>query len=544
MAVAWPGLAKPPQSTETATNFYLSRLMRCRGRDNPQDLQQFLGKLCSLAAEGIWKHKVLFEEKEIKDRGLDQPHLLPLFLNEKISKKGVGHGNVYSFSHLHLQEFFAAMFYVLEEDEEMVGDSGALTKDVNMLFESYSESRKDLNLTARFLFGLLSQKSIEYLDESIGCRISPRAREDTLKWLQGRHRDISQPGQPLKVTQLDTFHFLFEMNDKSFVQSALGRFTDVDLQDIKLPLYDQMALSFCIRQWDGLGCVTLRGCSFHQEETRDEVATSVPRCDNLVCSLRCDDLVCSLLPPRRLPWCGLSESCYAELAGLLAQHPTLAQLELGDGTLGDGSVHLLCEGLQQPGCLLRVLRLWYSRLTSACCEDLATVLATSPCLEELDLSFSKGLRDAGVHLLCEGFQRRNCQLRTLQLGSCRLMGACCRALAARLVESPHLSCLDMSDNKLGADGVLQLCQQLQHPACPLQTLGLSTSGLGEAALQELDILRTLKPHLKMGYLLEQEVPQAGAMARLPFHRGVLPGAGDRKGLPSFRRAPRNNRSQF
>lgn len=270
-------LVECSKATTRMSVFYLSRLMQCRGRDNPQDLQGFLRKLCSLAADGIWKHKVLFEEKEIKARGLDQPDLLPLFLNEKISKKGVGHGNVYSFTHLHLQEFFAAMFYVLEDDEEMVGDLEALAKDVNMLLESYSESRKDLNLTVRFLFGLVSQKSIEYADETIGCRISPRAREDMLRWLQKRHRGISHPGQALKVTELDTFHFLFEMNEKSFVQSALGRFTETDLQDIKLTLYDQMALSFCIRQWGGLSCVTLQGCSFPQRDLGEDLAAAVPR---------------------------------------------------------------------------------------------------------------------------------------------------------------------------------------------------------------------------------------------------------------------------
>ncbi|XP_050753304.1 NACHT, LRR and PYD domains-containing protein 3-like isoform X1 [Gymnogyps californianus] len=551
------------KATTQMSMFYLSRLMKCRGRDNPQDLQQFLHKLCSLAADGIWKHKVLFEEKEIKDRGLDQPDLLPLFLNEKISKKGVDHGNVYSFTHLHLQEFFAAMFYVLEDDEEMVGDSGALVKDVNMLLESYSESRKDLNLTVRFLFGLVSQKSIEYADKIIGCRISPRAREDMLRWLQGRHRGISHPGQALKVSELDTFHFLFEMNEKSFAQSALGRFTDIDLQDIKLTLYDQMALSFCIRQWAGLGCVTLRGCSFDRQDPGEE-----PRSGALgdrghprpLAEWRQEELHSPIHPlcqalrhpgsdlrALRLQWCGLSESCCAELAALLAEHPSLARLELGDGTLGDGGVRLLCEGLQQPGCRLRVLRLRYSRLTSACCEDLAAVLGTSLRLEELDLSFNEGLRDAGVQLLCKGLQRRACQLQALRLGSCRLTGACCQALAARLVENPSLTCLDLSDNELGADGVLQLCQQLRHPACPLQALGLSTSGLNEEALQELAALQALKPDLKIGYLLEQDVPQAGAMARLPFHRGVLPGAGGpggRKALPSFRRGPCNNQSRF
>ncbi|NWH68558.1 NLRP3 protein, partial [Geococcyx californianus] len=257
--------------------FYLSWLTTRGGKDNPQDLQRFLHKLCSLAADGIWKHKVLFEEKEIKNRGLDQPDLLPLFLNEKTSRKGVDHGNIYSFIHLHLQEFFAAMFYVLEDDEKAGADSRALAKDVNVLLENYSESRKDLASTVRFLFGLVSQKSIEYADKTMGCRISPRAREDLLRWLQERHRGNSQPGQALKVSELDTFHFLFEMNEKSFAQSALGCFTAIDLQDVRLTLSDQMALSFCIRQWVGLGRVALQGCSFHQQDPREESAASWQR---------------------------------------------------------------------------------------------------------------------------------------------------------------------------------------------------------------------------------------------------------------------------
>ncbi|NXK14891.1 NLRP3 protein, partial [Herpetotheres cachinnans] len=352
-------LVECSKATTWMSVFYLSRLMTYRGRDNPQDLQQFLCNLCSLAADGIWKHKVLFEEKEIKDRGLDQPNLLPLFLNEKISKKGADHGNVYSFTHLHLQEFFAAMFYVLEDDEEMAGDSGALAKDVNMLLESYGKSRKDLNLTVRFLFGLVSQKSIEYMDKIIGCRISPQAREDMLMWLQERHRGMSHPGQAPKVSKLDTFHFLFELNEKSFTQSALDHFTDIELQDIKLTTYDQMALSFCIRQWAGLGCVTLRGCSFGQQDPGEELPAA-RRQEELHSPIHplCQALrhPGSDLRVLRLQWCGLSESCCAELAALLAKHPSLARLELGDGTLGDAGVHLLCEGLQQPSCRLRVLR--------------------------------------------------------------------------------------------------------------------------------------------------------------------------------------------
>ncbi|NXP67991.1 NLRP3 protein, partial [Chloropsis cyanopogon] len=344
--------------------FYLSQLLKHRDRDNPQVLQQFLRQLCSLAAEGIWKHKVLFEEKEIKDCGLDQPGLLPFFLNERITREGEDNGSVYAFTHLHLQEFFAAMFYVLEDDGEMVSSLGRLEKDINKLLESYNKSRKDLNVTVRFLFGLVSQKSIEYMDKTIGCRISPRAREELLEWLQGRHRGLSHPGQALKVSEMDTFHFLFEMNEKSFAQSALGHFTDLDLQDTKLTLYDQMALSFCIQHWAGLGSVTLQGCSFHWQDPEAELDASVPWVGVVPWvwwagerpgQVRCAEPLLSVLSIR-LRWCRLSESCCAELAALLAEHPGLACLELADSSLGDSGVRLLCEGLRTPGCHLRILR--------------------------------------------------------------------------------------------------------------------------------------------------------------------------------------------
>lgn len=58
----------------------------------------------------------------------------------------------------------------------------------------------------------------------------------------------------------------------------------------------------------------------------------------------------------RLQWCGLTEGDSGALGTLLATLPSLVHLELGDGALGDDGVRMLCAGLRQPGCQLRVLR--------------------------------------------------------------------------------------------------------------------------------------------------------------------------------------------
>ncbi|XP_005063014.1 PREDICTED: uncharacterized protein LOC101810217, partial [Ficedula albicollis] len=115
------------------------------------------------------------------------------------------------------------------------------------------------------------------------------------------------------------------------------------------------------------------------------------------------------------------------------------------------------------------------------------------------------------------------------------------AVGRLLLQGPRLSCPHLSDNELGAHGVLQRCRQLRHPACPLRSLGLSTDAFSQALRQQLDAVRALQPALKIGNLLEHDVPQAGAMARLPCQRGLLPGAGRRcppsEHLPSFRNSP-------
>ncbi|XP_035747248.1 NACHT, LRR and PYD domains-containing protein 3-like [Egretta garzetta] len=58
------GLTQSPKTTTGIYILYLSALLRSLGGHLKQGMPRVLRRLCCLAADGVWKQKVLFEEKE------------------------------------------------------------------------------------------------------------------------------------------------------------------------------------------------------------------------------------------------------------------------------------------------------------------------------------------------------------------------------------------------------------------------------------------------------------------------------------------------
>ncbi|XP_043405253.1 NACHT, LRR and PYD domains-containing protein 3 [Chelonia mydas] len=486
------------QISNTITGVYMNYLISLIEGDTSTSKQRVKGNLkglCSLAADGIWRQKILFEEEDVKKYGLDKPD--SLFLNENMFQKGIGKECVYSFIHLSFQEFFAALFYVLEK-EETVENSETAIQPVEKLFEKCEEPRNHLMLTVRFLFGLLNKKRMEEMEKELSCKISPQIKNNLLTWVKEKLSlalfNYDKFSYDSTIFYFEYFHCFYEIQETEFVQSAMNHFTELNLRGHTFTKMDQIVLQFCIKNCCNLESVDLDVClSLTEDLNEDSPGPSkqprwaedeheplpspiYPLCEALA------DPNCKI-KKLSLGHCDLTFAACRNFATVLRTNQSLTELELSGEDVDDAIVQLLCKGLTHPNSKLQRLKLWACDLTDACCGDLAAFLRTNQSLTELELSDNQ-LGDAGVKLLCEGL-KQNCKLQSLDLRLCGATVAICGNLAAFLKTSQSLTKLELTDNNLGDSGVRLLCEGLTHPNCKLETLALFCCGLTAACCGDL-----------------------------------------------------------
>ncbi|XP_042640828.1 LOW QUALITY PROTEIN: NACHT, LRR and PYD domains-containing protein 6 [Tyto alba] len=516
------GLTRSPKTTTGIYILYLSALLQSLNGQVKQGMPRVLRRLCCLAANGIWKQKVLFEEEEVHGYALDQ-RALPLLLNENLFQKDISCVSTYSFIHLSFQEFFAALFYLLEDEGEAQELPASPSRDVKELLESYGNSRNYFMLTVRFLFGLLNKERRRELEEKMGCKIAPRITQELLAWLQNSQKTALAllMEETAVIRELEVCHCLYELQDEHFVVTALDPFTGVYLRGLNLNRFDQMVLSFSVKNFPNLESLDLGNCSFLRDDPEDCVGprpAKQPYWDkqqeegkqspiHLLCQAL-DQSGCKL-KTLRFDRCQLTGACCRALAPVLSVNPTLTELDLaGNEDLRDGGVKLLCQGLRCGSCQLQTLRLGCCNITAAGCKDLAALLSTVPSLAELDLS-DNPLGDDGVREVCEALTEPGGSVQKLWLWQCRLTEESCGALAAVLPASPSLTELHLGDNELGDGGVRRLSEGLRDPACRLRTLRLWQCRLTEESCGALAAVLPASPSLTELHLGDNELGDGG-----------------------------------
>ncbi|XP_054444117.1 NACHT, LRR and PYD domains-containing protein 5 [Pteronotus mesoamericanus] len=512
----------PPPACQVLTGLYATFLVhQLTPRDAPRrslspEERVTLKGLCRAAAEGIWAMKFVFYADDLGVHGLTEPELSSLLRRNILLHDARGERCV-TFLHRSLQEFCAALHYVLEGLETewdlrpVCGENRSALKELRQ-----SSCNAHLLPMKRFLFGLMNQEVVRMLEDLLGRPLVLVVRRVLLHWvsLLGQQADTSSP-----LDFLDAFYCLFETQDEEFVRSALNGF-----QEVRLTVNRQMDLlvsSFCVQRCQHLQKIQMNVREIFPEDESTEARPVIPQgvqikplvnawWENLCSALGAHpslqqlDLSSSILSEwavktlcvkLRQPTCRVQKLIFKGTQFTLGLHhlwktliinSTIKHVNLESTRLQEEDIGVAYEALKHPNCVLESLRLDDCGLTHTCCLLLSHVLLTSTSLRSLSLAGNE-VADESVAPLCEALKVSRCALQKLILGSCGLTAATCRDLASVLRCNQRLTHLDLSGNRLGTEGVAALCRALKLVTCALQRLilrecDLDTTGCGFLAL--------------------------------------------------------------
>ncbi|XP_018425411.1 PREDICTED: NACHT, LRR and PYD domains-containing protein 3-like [Nanorana parkeri] len=413
----------------------------------PRGITTCLMKLCALAHEGVLKQQILFKEKDLQRHGLSLSVVESVFLNENIFHWDVRNQTYYSFIHLSVQEFLAALYYGLDGGFGFMKSFFRPTICKGKSLSALKSDYQHLALAVQFLFGLLNEKMVKTFLEVTRINISLPTRSIIKEWTM---KDTN------RIINTDDIVCLYETQDEDFIRRVMSqssdlmvfgigsdsrgnvrnyskqldyclktlkskRFQSLHFEKLKLDPECQKSLSLFVHRSQRVG---FRDCKFqswygqdeessssgHDEESsssgHDEESSSssghemVP--DNLS-FLKSNFPLESKIQELRLDRCDLTSSSCDVVRSILITDRSLTTLYLSHNNLQDSGIKLLCEGLQHPDCTLHELNVTDCGATLWCCDDLCPVITTNRTLTKLDitLDYDKKMSDSEVARCCE-----------------------------------------------------------------------------------------------------------------------------------------------
>ncbi|KAK2906718.1 hypothetical protein Q8A67_005703 [Cirrhinus molitorella] len=199
----------------------------------------------------------------------------------------------------------------------------------------------------------------------------------------------------------------------------------------------------------------------------------------------------------KLSHCNITEEGYKALSSALRSNPShLIELDLTGNDPGQSGVKELDDLLQDPNCQLKRLRLLQNPDAGEACQYVIKYLGKNPLLlRELNLSGHE-LGDTQVNQIAALLQDKHCKLNTLLLCDCGLTEQSCSALATVLISNHSLQELDISNNNLQDSGVKKLQKGIENTNCKLEKLRLSNCSINEEGYKALaSALRSNPSHL-------------------------------------------------
>ncbi|XP_063108357.1 NACHT, LRR and PYD domains-containing protein 4-like isoform X3 [Cavia porcellus] len=490
--------------------------------------QAQLHSLCSLAVQGMWANCMVFGEQDLRRNGIADSDL-PALLELRILLRCRGPEPRYKFLHSSIQEFCAALFYLLKSPGHHPHPAVAGTQDLLLTF--LDKSRTHWVFLGCFLFGLLHERERQRLDTFFGFQLSNEVKQQLYQCLKvlGQTKDLHK-----KVHLLALFYCLFEMQDEAFVRQAMAL-----LQELTFPISSRTDLevsAHCLKH-----CSNLRQLSLSMKLvlTRGEKGQGSESDSDLLHWYQ----VCSVLTTNghlhtlRVKDSTLSEPAFAVLFNQLSQpncilenllmtnvnfhceswrlfevlmhNPNLKHLNLSNTRLGHEDVKWLRDMLNHPTCHVNKLVLVNCKLKADECRVFASILMDNRKIRYLNLASNH--LGKGVRALCKALCHPDSTLNLLGLAFCSLSNWCWDYLAEVLLTNRTLKVLDLSLNIMRDEGLNVLCEALRFPSCSLEVLWLEDCGLTGACCGDLATVLTSSRTLILLNLIDNRLGHHGVV---------------------------------
>ncbi|XP_048019176.1 LOW QUALITY PROTEIN: NACHT, LRR and PYD domains-containing protein 12-like [Megalobrama amblycephala] len=445
-----------------------------------QSNREMILKLAKLAFEQLKEENIVFYEEDLKECGIDvnvDTEFTGMIAEIFKKEDGLHEEKVFSFVHLSVQEFLAAVHVFLcylnknmqelqfffDKPKEYITLQKLLKEAVDKAMKS---ERGHLDLFLRFLMGI-SLESSQNLLQGLFTHI-----EDTTESIRQTTKYIKQLQDGYFISDeasVNLFYCLLELKDHSLYKE-IQRYLGSDEHPGR-----ELSSSMCTV----LTYILLMSEKVLDEFNPKRFTSSQADYKRLVPAVRC-------CRKALFNDCGLSgQDCESLSSALQSPDSHLTELNLSNNNL-QHSVKQLSVGLKSSHCRLNILRLQSCNLTAQSCESLSSVLQSSnSVLRELDLS-NNDLQDSGMKLLFDELKGPNCKLEILRLHSCNLTAQSCENVSSAIqLLNSVLRELDMTNNCLNDSGIKLLSDGLKSPKCKLEILRFPICNLTAQSCESL-----------------------------------------------------------
>ncbi|XP_078477399.1 NACHT, LRR and PYD domains-containing protein 3-like [Lampetra planeri] len=243
---------------------YVSGLMEHHGRGS-RTAKGIVSSICNMALKGVQQNIQIFSQKDLEECVVSSSELGSTFINKVFTYEGIQPGSCYSFLHLTMQEFLAAIAVHLS-------DSTWPVSDVIKAIEDSKDGRFDV--FQRFFCGLASSTPWKFF-EGILDPPSADSQKEIIEWLNRRME--TQKFNRL----LSLLHCVHELDDSKSLSDATRSMTKINLPCMRLSLPDCTVISWVLlHREEPVERLNLSGCGIGTEEMK-RLQPGLHRCKEL-----------------------------------------------------------------------------------------------------------------------------------------------------------------------------------------------------------------------------------------------------------------------